>query len=160
MQAISYSRVSAARLPAEIFGNLRVVLTVFIEAGNLAPGYSSPLVRLTVKHIGVNTTDREPLVVYPAPVVLQEEARPAIIVLCFERIPGYIECSVLVAKLRVWGGFNQFRIDFPCYRRITVEEEHVPVKSPCAAPAAEITPEPDLTDDRHKTFLRVCEKFG
>ncbi len=159
MQAISYSRVSAGCLPAEIFGNLRVVLTMFIEAGNLAPVYSSLFIRLTVKHIGVNATDREPLVVYPAPVVLQEVAGPAIIVLCPERIPGYIECSVLVAKFRVRCGFNRFRIDIPRYRRITVKEEHVPVESPCTAPAAEIAAEPDLSDDRCKTFLRVCEKI-
>src|SRR5512137_770321 len=86
-------------LPAENLGNLSVVLTMFIKTGNLAPVDLPPFVRLPVKHVRVNATDGKPLVIYPAPVVRQEPAGPAIIVLCFKRIPGYIECSVLVAKL-------------------------------------------------------------
>src|SRR5512137_1811907 len=88
-------------LPAENLGNLRVVLTMFIKAGNLTPVDLPPFVRLPVQHVRVNATDGKPLVIYPAPVVLKEPAGPAIIVPCSERISGYVECSVLVAKLRV-----------------------------------------------------------
>jgi hypothetical protein len=93
-------------LMAAILGNFRMVLSVFIEAGNLAPVCFSPLIRFFMKHVGVDATDGKTPVVNPAPVVLQEVAGPAIIVLCPQGIPGYIECLVLVAKLRVRSRFN------------------------------------------------------
>jgi hypothetical protein len=113
-----------------------------------------------VKHIGINTTDGKPPVIYPAPFVLEEVAGPAVIVLSPEGITGYIECPVLVAKLRERGRFDRFRIDFPCDCHIAVDQEHVPVEGPGAALTAEITPEPDLLYNRYKTFLRVRKKVG
>lgn len=145
---------------AVTLGKLSMVFPVFIQTGNLTPVFLPPLVRFPVKHVWIDTTDGKPLAVYPAHVVLQEPAGAAIIVPCFERIPGYIECTVLVAKLRERSRFNRFRIYFPCYYHITVEEEHVPVECPGAAPAAEITLEPDLLDNCCKPFRRVSKEFG
>jgi hypothetical protein len=53
-----------------------------------------------VEHVRINATDGKTLVVDPAPVLLEEKTGTAVIVLCPERIPGYIECPVLVAKFR------------------------------------------------------------
>jgi hypothetical protein len=148
-----------SNLLAGVIGDLRMVLPMLIETGNLAPVYLSLLIGLPVKHVGIHATDGKPLVIYPAPVVLKEVAGPAIIVLCPESIPGYIECSFLVAKFRVRCRFNRFRIDLPSPVRITIEEKHVPVESPCTAPAAEIAAEPDLLYDRCMLFLRIREKI-
>jgi hypothetical protein len=142
------------------FWDVCMILTMLIQAGNLAPVYVPLLIRFPVKHMRVNATDGKPPVIYPAPVVLKEVAGPAVIVLCPECIPGYIECSFLVAKLRERSRFNRFRINFPGYCHITVEKEYMAVECPGAAPAAEITPEPDLPNNRCKPFLRVCKEFG
>jgi hypothetical protein len=143
----------------EIPGDLRMILPMLIKTGNLAPVYRSLLVRFPVKHVGVHATDGKPLVIYPAPVVVKKVAGPAIIVFGPESIPGYIECSFLVAKFRVRCRFNRFRINLPCPVRVTIKEEDVPVERPCTAPAAEIAAEPDLFYDRCQLFLRIREKI-
>ncbi len=139
-------------------GDIRIILPVDIQPGNLPPVHLPVLIRFTVKHIRVDPADGKTPVINPAPVVFQIITRTCIVVLCPQRIPGDIERAVLVTEFRIRCGFKCSRIDLPDCVHIPVEQEDVPVERPGAAFCTTGAPEPDFFNHGGVTLCGVLKE--
>lgn len=141
--------------PALVSRYLRMVLPVLVQPGKLAPVHVSLFIRFTVEHVRVNAAYEKTPFVYPAPVVIKKITGPGLIVFCLQGIPRHIERAVLVAEFREGGRFNRPGIDLPRNCGVLVEKKDMTIESPGAAPAAEITPEPHLSNNRCQALCGI-----
>jgi hypothetical protein len=138
--------------------DVRMVASVFVKTAYLAPVDDPMTVWLTVKHKGVHPADHRPVIVDPAPSILQEKAGPCGIMPGADGVSGYVECPVQVTEsigeCRLQGRgivpANPF-----C---IVIEEMDMAVECPGTAPGAEIAGKSDLLNDIRETVFRIPAK--
>jgi hypothetical protein len=134
-----------------IIRDLRIILPVLVQTGDLAPVHLSLLIWLPVEHVRVDSADGKPLVIDPAPAVLEEPAGSLCIISHFQCVTGNIKRTVLIAELGVRRRFKRIWIDRTDTLHVAVKQEDMAIECPGTALCTGCAPESDLLDYARKT---------